>query len=220
MEIKLETTWKSALRAEFDKPYFVSLTTKVRDAYLHETIYPKAPDIFAAFAHCPLRNVKVVILGQDPYHGPGQAHGLAFSVQEGVAIPPSLQNIYKEIASDLGTDIPSSGNLTRWADQGVLLLNSSLSVAVGQPLSHAGLGWEQFTDTVISTVSDTKEHVVFLLWGSFAISKRHLIDETKHCVLTAPHPSPLSAYRGFFGCRHFSRCNEYLVAYGASPIQW
>jgi uracil-DNA glycosylase len=183
-------------------------------------VYPTEENIFAALNLCPLGKVKVVILGQDPYHGPDQAHGLAFSVPDDIAIPPSLQNIYKEIATDIGIPIPLSGNLTKWAEQGVLLLNSTLTVAAGKPLSHAKYGWEQFTDAVITLVSEKHDNVVFLLWGSFAVSKRPLIDEGKHLVLTAPHPSPLSAYRGFFGCRHFSQCNDYLLAHHKQPIRW
>jgi uracil-DNA glycosylase len=220
MHVQIEESWQQALRAEFEKPYFASLWQQVEAAYATETVYPPQNKLFAAFSHCPLSNISVVILGQDPYHGPGQAHGLAFSVSDNAKTPPSLRNIYKEIESDLSNPPPSSGNLTRWATQGVLLLNSSLSVLAGQPLSHTNLGWEQFTDTVIAAVSHQQSNVVFMLWGTFAQSKRALIDQSKHLVLTAPHPSPLSAYRGFFGCRHFSQCNDYLLAHHKQPIRW
>ena len=220
MHVHIEDTWKHALAAEFEKPYFVALAKLVHEAYETNTVYPPPRELFAAFAHCPLPNVKVVILGQDPYHGPDQANGLAFSVHDTVPIPPSLRNIYKEIASDIGTPAPASGDLTRWADQGVLLLNSSLSVEAGKPASHTDFGWETFTDDVINTISLKRKHVVFLLWGAFAISKRHLINEQKHLVLTAPHPSPLSAHRGFLGCKHFSHTNRYLITHGESPIIW
>ncbi len=215
-----EPTWNQALLAEYAKPYFAELSTQVNTAYVIGSVYPPASELFAAFIHCPLPQVQVVILGQDPYHGERQAHGLAFSVPDGIAIPPSLRNIYKEIESDLGTLAPTSGNLTRWAEQGVLLLNSTLTVAAGSPASHSRWGWEEFTDVVIQTVSHKRSHVVFLLWGAFAISKRALIDEQKHMVLTAPHPSPLSAHRGFFGCRHFSQTNTYLAKQGHIPIIW
>lgn len=220
MHVQIEDSWKWALAAEFEKPYFVALAEKVRVAYLSGVVFPPPKELFAAFAHCPLPTVKVVILGQDPYHGHGQANGLAFSVHESVPIPPSLRNIYKEIASDIGTPTPPSGDLTRWADQGVLLLNSSLSVAAGAAASHTGFGWETFTDNVINVISNKRKHVVFLLWGAFAISKRHLINEQKHLVLTAPHPSPLSAHRGFLGCKHFSKTNTYLQKTDQQPITW
>jgi uracil-DNA glycosylase len=196
------------------------LAEKVRGAYLTSTVFPPAKELFAAFAHCPLPTVKVVVLGQDPYHGHSQANGLAFSVHDSVPIPPSLRNIYKEIENDIGTPAPQSGDLTRWADQGVLLLNSSLSVAAGAPASHTGFGWETFTDDVINVISNKRKHVVFLLWGAFAISKRHLVNEQKHLVLTAPHPSPLSAHRGFLGCKHFSKTNECLIKTNQTPIIW
>lgn len=220
MDVQIETIWKKVLAAEFEKPYFVALTTRVQAAYQTGTVFPPASDLFAAFAHCPLSRVKVVILGQDPYHGPNQANGLAFSVREGVKIPPSLKNIYKELASDIGNVQPHSGDLTHWAEQGVLLLNSSLTVAAGVAASHSRWGWEQFTDAVIKTVSTERDHVVFLLWGAFAISKRTLIDEAKHLVLTSAHPSPLSAYRGFLGSKPFSTANAYLIATEQTPINW
>ena len=220
MEVKIEPSWKAALKDEFEKPYFADLSQKVKEAYLSKAIYPAPKNVFNAFTLCPFDQVKVVILGQDPYHGPGQAHGLSFSVQDDVKIPPSLQNIYKEIKADIGTSVPESGNLERWAKQGVLLLNATLTVEQSKPGSHQGLGWEQFTDSVIKTISDQKEHVVFLLWGNFARSKAALIDTTKHLVLEAPHPSPFSAHSGFFGCKHFSKTNEYLEKQKLSPIDW
>ncbi len=220
MDVRLEPSWKVALEAEFDKPYFKRLAEQVRFAYETETVYPHPKQVFAAFDHTPLSQVKVVIIGQDPYHGPHQAHGLAFSVPDGIQIPPSLQNIYKEITSDMGHITHSTGNLTPWADQGVLLLNSTLTVRAHEAASHQQFGWETFTDTVIKTISDEREQVVFLLWGAFAIAKRRFIDETKHLILTAPHPSPLSAHRGFFGCCHFSQTNRYLTEHGITPIDW
>lgn len=220
MHMHIEDSWKQALGAEFEKPYFIALAEKVRSVYLTSVVFPPAKELFIAFARCPLPNVKVVILGQDPYHGYGQADGLAFSVHDTIPIPPSLRNIFKEIQSDVGTTAPLSGNLTRWADQGVLLLNSSLSVAVGEPASHTSFGWEMFTDDVINVISIKRKHVVFLLWGAFAISKRHLINEQKHLVLTSPHPSPLSAHRGFLGCKHFSKTNTYLTKTNQTEIIW
>ena len=220
MHVQIEETWNRALAAEFKKPYFVALLHKVYAAYRTAAVFPPATELFAAFTHCPLPRVKVVILGQDPYHGHNQANGLAFSVHDSIPIPPSLRNIYKEIANDLGTQPPASGNLTRWADQGVLLLNSSLSVTAGAAASHADWGWETFTDSVITHVSNEQSPVVFLLWGAYAISKRHLIDEQKHFVLTAPHPSPLSAHRGFFGCKHFSQTNSFLKKTNQTEIIW
>lgn len=220
MFVQIEESWKQAFAGEFEKPYFVALIENVRTAYSTSEVFPPAKELFAAFAHCPFPRVKVVLLGQDPYHENGQANGLAFSVHTDVPIPPSLRNIYREVASDVGTLPPASGDLTRWADQGVLLLNSSLSVRAGMAASHTGFGWETFTDKVIATLSCKREHVVFLLWGAFAISKRHLINEQKHLVLTAPHPSPLSAYRGFFGSTHFSKTNTYLKKTGQTTIIW
>ncbi len=220
MNVRMETSWQQALATEFSKPYFIQLTDAVRQAYQSETIYPHPTHVFNAFLHTPLPQVTVVILGQDPYHGHHQAHGLAFSVPTGIAIPPSLQNIYKEILADTGSPSQTHGDLTAWADQGVLLLNSTLTVKANTAGSHQHLGWETFTDAVIKTVSTEREHVVFLLWGAFAIKKRTLVDETKHLVLTAPHPSPLSAHRGFLGCKHFSQCNAYLAKHQHPPILW
>ncbi len=216
MKVKIETSWQQVLADEFAKDYFCTLAKTIRGKYLSNTVYPPPKLVFNAFNLCPFDQVKVVVLGQDPYHGPGQAMGLAFSVPEGVAVPPSLQNIYKEIETDIGTKGQESGNLKRWASQGVLLLNATLTVAKGQAASHQGLGWEQFTDAVIKAVSDRKERVVFLLWGAYARGKAKLINADKHLILEAPHPSPLSASRGFFGCRHFSLANDYLK----EPIVW
>lgn len=220
MEVKIEKSWKLALQAEFDKPYFEQLVQFVKHEYATQTIFPPAAQIFNAFDSCPLDDVRVVILGQDPYHGAGQAHGLCFSVNDGVAFPPSLLNICKEMADDMGKPMPSSGNLQYLANQGVLLLNATLTVRSGQAGSHQGKGWEIFTDAVIKTISDTKQNVVFLLWGSYAGNKSKLIDASKHLVLKAPHPSPLSSYRGFFGCKHFSKANAYLLEKGLTPIAW
>ena len=220
MQVKIEKSWQEVLQPEFDKPYFENLVGFVKQEYASRTIFPPAGQIFSAFNTCPFNDVKVVILGQDPYHGPGQAHGLCFSVNDGIPFPPSLQNIFKEISSDLGLQIPSSGNLTRWAEQGVLLLNATLTVRASQAGSHQGKGWEEFTDSVIKIISEKAENVVFILWGSYAIKKKALIDASKHCILTAPHPSPLSSYRGFFGCKHFSQTNTYLTSKGKTPIEW
>lgn len=220
MEVKIEESWKAVLREEFDKEYFSRIA-----AFLHKeksegkTIYPPGPLIFNAFRLTPFDNVKVVILGQDPYHGPGQAHGLSFSVQDGVPLPPSLQNIYKEVTADTGAPAPASGNLERWARQGVFLLNSVLTVRAGAPTSHSKIGWQTFTDAVIKTISDRKDGIVFMLWGNYARSKRPLIDTSRHLVLEAAHPSPL-ARGAFFGCRHFSKANAYLTANGKPPIVW
>ncbi|MES2966590.1 MAG: uracil-DNA glycosylase [Patescibacteria group bacterium] len=220
MKASLEASWKEILADELSQDYFKNLISFVDQAYTTSTVYPPQSHIFNAFNHCPFDQVKVVILGQDPYHGPGQAHGLAFSVPDGIAIPPSLRNIFKEISQDIGTSPPSSGNLERWAHQGVLLLNATLTVEAGKAGSHQGKGWEEFTDTVIATISEHKRHVVFMLWGSYAQSKQTLIDSTKHLILTAPHPSPLSAHRGFFGSKHFSQTNMYLTQQGSAPIIW
>lgn len=220
MEVKIEEGWKSQLINEFDKPYFKELVQFVKEEYRSKTIYPPAKLIFNAFNSTPFNNVKVVIVGQDPYHQPHQAHGLCFSVNDGIKIPPSLVNIYKEINFDLGTPIATSGNLERWAKQGVLLLNATLTVSAGLAGSHQGKGWEQFTDRVIESLSRNGNNLVFMLWGSYAQKKGASIDQTKHLVLTSPHPSPLSAHRGFFGNKHFSRANEYLVLKGKSPIEW
>jgi uracil-DNA glycosylase len=220
MEIRIESSWKNVLKEEFEKPYFARLSKVVRDAYLSKIIYPAPKSILNAFTLCPFDKVKVVILGQDPYHSAGQAHGLSFSVPDGVKSPPSLQNIYKEIKNDIGTEVPNNGNLEHWAEQGILLLNATLTVEQGKPASHQGLGWETFTDAVIKTISDKKEQVVFLLWGNYARSKAILIDKSKHLVLEAPHPSPFSAHSGFFGCKHFSKTNTYLKERGLFEIIW
>lgn len=220
MAVEIEPSWKAALAEEFDAPYFKELARSVRTAYLHGAVFPPPLLVFNAFAQCPFDAVKVVIIGQDPYHKKGQAHGLAFSVPEGVKVPPSLQNIYKEIHSDVGATIPDSGNLERWAQQGVLLLNATLTVEQGKPGSHQGRGWEEFTDAVIKKISDEKEHIVFLLWGKYAQEKGAHIDRTKHLVLCAAHPSPFSANNGFFGSKHFSATNAYLQKHGKEPIRW
>lgn len=220
MEVKIEKSWKIALADEFKKPYFKELAEFTRGEYLKGRIYPPPKYIFHAFELCPYDTVRVVILGQDPYHGKGQAHGLCFSVPDGVAIPPSLQNIYKEIHDDLGSAIPKTGNLEHWAKQGVLLLNATLTVSAGNPGSHQGRGWEEFTDAVIKNLSDTKEHIVFLLWGKYAQEKGKVIDGKKHLVLKAAHPSPYSAANGFFGCKHFSKTNDYLKSIGEQQIEW
>jgi len=220
MDVRIEESWKKELQSEFEKPYFKQLTEFVRSEYASQTIYPPAKLIFNAFEQCPFNQVKVVILGQDPYHGPGQAHGLCFSVNDGVDFPPSLRNIFKEIQADTGASIPTSGNLTRWAQQGVLLLNATLTVRANQAGSHQKRGWEQFTDSVIRLVSDRLEHVVFILWGNYAISKGEFIDARKHLVLKSVHPSPLSASRGFFGNHQFSISNTYLKENGKYLIRW
>lgn len=220
MNVQIEEGWKKALASEFEKDYFVRLTDFVRQEYKQTAVYPPGRLIFNAFNLCPFDKVKVVIIGQDPYHGPGQAHGLCFSVNDGVPFPPSLQNIFKEIHDDLGTPMPASGNLTRWAEQGVLLLNATLTVRAHQAGSHQRRGWEEFTDAAIRALAEQKEHLVFILWGSYAQKKGAFIDRNKHLVLTSVHPSPLSAYNGFFGNKHFSRTNEYLVAHGETPINW
>jgi uracil-DNA glycosylase len=220
MEVRIDKSWKKALAAEWDKPYFISLTNFVRQEYATTTVFPPAARIFAAFDACAFEDVKVVILGQDPYHDVGQANGLCFSVADGVPMPPSLVNIFREVNTDTGAPIPTSGNLERWAKQGVLLLNSALTVRAHAAASHRNRGWEEFTDSVILQLSQQRSDLVFLLWGSFAISKQRLIDSSKHLVLTSPHPSPLSAYRGFFGNHHFSKANEWLIAHGKQPIAW
>lgn len=220
MDVKIEAGWKQVLQPEFDKDYFKKLTEFVRSEYQSKTIYPPASQIFSAFDLCPFENTKVVILGQDPYHGPNQAHGLCFSVNKGIKMPPSLVNIYKELHTDVGIDIPDHGNLEHWAKQGVLLLNATLTVVAHNAGSHQKQGWEQFTDAVIKTVADQSENVVFVLWGAYAQKKAQLIDSNKHLVLKSVHPSPLSAHRGFFGTKHFSKANEYLVANGKEAIGW
>jgi len=220
MDVKIEPSWKKALAEEFEKPYFRELADFVKKEYKSGAVYPPPRLLFSAFNLCPFDKVRVVILGQDPYPGKGQAHGLCFSVPEGVPAPPSLQNIYKEIAADLGAPPPASGNLEHWAKQGVLLLNTTLTVRAGKPASHFGKGWERFTDAVIKKLSDEKEGLVFLLWGRHAKEKGKVIDRSKHLVLEAAHPSPFSAASGFFGCKHFSKTNDYLVAHGKKPVQW
>jgi uracil-DNA glycosylase len=221
MTIKMEESWKEQLKEEFEKPYFLQLVDHLKaEKALNRQIYPAGNNIFNAFEKTPFQQVKLVILGQDPYHGAGQAHGLSFSVQDGVAIPRSLKNIFKELQTDIGISIPTSGNLTAWAEKGVLLLNASLTVRANEPASHAQIGWLQFTDAVISAISATKKDVVFLLWGKFAQEKQLLIDGRKHFVLKAAHPSPFSADKGFFGCKHFSKANEFLMQKGYDPIDW
>jgi uracil-DNA glycosylase len=221
MDVKIEQSWKDVLASEFEKDYFKKLTEFVRAEYLSgKTIYPEAKNIFNAFNLCPLSNVKVVIIGQDPYHEPHQAHGLCFSVQSGVDLPPSLVNIYKEIESDIGHKSITNGDLSAWARQGVLLLNSTLTVQAHQAASHSGKGWEIFTDAVIKAVNESRKNVVYMLWGSFAQKKAEFVNAQDNLILKSAHPSPLSAYRGFFGNHHFSRANEYLIQNGKTPIDW
>jgi uracil-DNA glycosylase len=221
MDVKIEPGWKEVLKEEFNKTYFQNIVLHLKtERSQGKTIYPPGSFIFNAFNTTAFENVKVVILGQDPYHGAGQAHGLCFSVQNGVAPPPSLINIFKELQEDIGLQIPNHGNLSHWAQQGVFLLNASLTVRAGEPMSHAKIGWATFTDTVIKKISEQKKHVVFILWGKFAQEKRVLIDETKHLILKSAHPSPLSAHAGFFGCKHFSKTNEYLMKNGIDAVDW
>ena len=220
MNVQIEESWKKQLQPEFEKDYFIKLTDFVRNEYASTQIYPPGKLIFNAFNLCPFDKAKVVIIGQDPYHGPGQAHGLCFSVNDGVAFPPSLKNIFKEIQDDLGIPVPESGNLTRWANQGVLLLNATLTVRAHQAGSHQKKGWEEFTDAAIRALAEQREHLVFILWGAYAQKKGAFIDRNKHLVLASAHPSPLSAYNGFFGNKHFSRANEYLMAHGETPVSW
>lgn len=221
MQVKIEESWKDLLKDEFSKTYFLQIASHLKtEKATNATVYPTGSLIFNAFEKTPFTDLKVVIIGQDPYHGPGQAHGLSFSVPDGVACPPSLQNIFKELNKDIGLPIPKAGNLTPWAEQGVLLLNASLTVRANEPASHAKIGWTQFTDAVIRKISDEKTGVVFLLWGRFAQEKQGLIDETKHHVLKAAHPSPFSVEKGFYGCKHFSRTNELLMRDGFDPIDW
>jgi uracil-DNA glycosylase len=220
MDVRIEETWKSKLKEEFEKEYFLKLSEFVKEEYRSGTIYPQGSYIFNAFNLCPFDKVKAVIIGQDPYHGPGQAHGLCFSVREGVEFPPSLKNIFKEIEMDLGLKRPATGNLTRWAAQGVLLLNATLTVRAHQAGSHQKKGWEQFTDSVICKLNSEKKNVVFFLWGAYAQKKGESIDRSKHLVLESVHPSPLSASRGFFGNNHFSKCNDYLKEHGIAPVNW
>lgn len=216
----LHESWSEALSAEFAHPYMHELKAFLVEEKQHYTIFPQGSNIFNAFNSTPFNDVKVVILGQDPYHGEGQAHGLSFSVQHGVKLPPSLQNIFKELVDDIGCPFPKSGDLSHWASEGILLLNTLLTVRSGEPFSHKDRGWERFTDQVIRTLSDQREHLVFILWGAPAQKKASLIDETKHLILKAPHPSPLSSYRGFFGSKPFSSTNRYLASKGIKPIDW
>lgn len=220
MNVRIDESWKRVLCDQWDKDYFKNLTQFVRNEYTQTTVYPPGKEIFAAFDATPFDEVKVVIIGQDPYHEPNQAHGMCFSVRDGVALPPSLLNIFKEIHNDLGKPIPQSGDLTRWARQGVLLLNATLTVRAHIAGSHQNRGWETFTDMAIVKLSQQRTNLVFLLWGAYAIKKKELIDSSKHLILTSPHPSPLSAHRGFFGNKHFSRTNDYLTAHGKTPIDW
>jgi uracil-DNA glycosylase len=220
MKWEIPGTWSHMLKDEMEKPYFLQLENFVDEAYKSGTCYPPISEIFSAFRHCAFDNVKVVIIGQDPYHGPMQANGLCFSVKDEIRIPPSLKNIFKELQSDLGKPIPTTGNLENWAKQGVLLLNTTLTVREGAAASHQKKGWETFTNAVIKMVSEKKQHVVFMLWGNFAQQKTPLIDSNKHLILTSAHPSPLSAYQGFFGCKHFSLCNNYLSQHHLAPIIW
>lgn len=221
MEVKIEAGWHHALSEEFVKPYFQKLSAFVKNEYRTSTCYPPAKLVFSAFDNCIYNDVKVVIIGQDPYHGPNQAHGLCFSVNDGVPFPPSLKNIFKELKDDIGKEIPVSGNLQQWSNQGVLLLNATLTVRAGQAGSHQKHGWEQFTDAVIEKLNSEKDGLVFLLWGTYAQNKGKYIDQSKHLVLKSKHPSPLSAnFGGWFGQKHFSTCNEYLVQQGKSPISW
>lgn len=221
MNVQIEESWKQILKDEFTSPYFQQIPLHLRTEKAQgKIIYPPGPLIFNAFNSTPVQRLKVVILGQDPYHGPNQAHGLSFSVPNGVPPPPSLINIFKELRDDVGVNIPNHGNLSRWAEQGVFLLNASLTVRASEPMSHAKIGWAEFTNAVIKKISDEKQHVVFLLWGKFAQEKRTLIDSSKHLILRSVHPSPLSAHAGFFGCKHFSKTNEWLVSKGIDPIDW
>ncbi len=220
MNVKIAEDWKALLADEFEQPYFAELVGFVRDEYSSRQIFPRGTNIFRAFDKCPFDKLKVVIIGQDPYHGEGQANGLCFSVNDGVQFPPSLRNIFQEVESDTGAPVPTSGNLDRWAEQGVLLLNSVLTVRAHEAASHAGRGWERFTDAVVREIAARREGVVYMLWGSYAQRKGAIADPARNCILKAVHPSPLSAYRGFFGCRHFSQANNYLVAHGKEPIVW
>ena len=220
MNVRIAEDWQQVLQPEFDKPYFEQLVEFVREEYASQQVFPQGGNIFRAFDKCPLDKLKVVIIGQDPYHGEGQANGLCFSVNDGVPFPPSLQNIFKEVSSDMGVPIPQSGNLDRWAEQGVLLLNAVLTVRAHEAASHAGRGWEKFTDAVVRAIAEKKQGVVYMLWGSYAQKKGAIADPTKNLILKAVHPSPLSVYRGFFGSRHFSQANTYLQSIGKEPIVW
>ncbi|MBM3272125.1 uracil-DNA glycosylase [Candidatus Kaiserbacteria bacterium] len=218
--VRIEESWRSRLAAEFEQPYFTNLSAFVHDEYASARVFPPPKQVFRAFDECPFEEVKVVILGQDPYHGDGQANGLCFAVNPGVQTPPSLQNMFKEIEADLGHPVSRDADLSRWARQGVLLLNATLTVRAGQAGSHQGKGWEQFTDAAVRALGDEREHLVFMLWGNYAKRKGAHIDRAKHLVLESAHPSPLSAYNGFFGCKHFSKANAYLKAHGNAPIAW
>lgn len=220
MSVKIEESWKQRLMGEFDKSYFQNLINFVKEEYATHTVYPPGSLIFSAFDHCTFDEAKVVIVGQDPYHGPNQANGLCFSVKDGIRHPPSLQNIFKEIQGDIGKNIPTSGNLERWAEQGVLLLNATLTVRASQAGSHQNKGWEEFTDEVLRILSQQKEKLVFMLWGAYAQKKGAFLNNEKHLVLKAPHPSPFSAHSGFFGCKHFSKANQYLQRQGLRTIEW
>ncbi len=220
MDVKIEESWKQILSQEFEKEYFSKLVEFVKQEYKTRRIYPPARHIFSAFDYCSFNDLKVVIIGQDPYHGEGQAHGLCFSVNDGIRKPPSLQNIFKELKADTGKEIPESGNLEHWAKQGVLLLNATLTVRAGSAGSHQRKGWETFTDAVIKEISDRKEGIVFILWGAYAQRKGAVISQDKHCILKSAHPSPLSAHNGFFGNKHFSKTNEYLRKIGRTAIEW
>lgn len=221
MDVQIEASWKEKLKEEFNKPYFSNIVNHLKtEREQKKIIYPPGKMIFNAFNSTPFDKVKVLILGQDPYHGPGQAHGLCFSVQPGVPPPPSLVNIFKELQTDIGMERPKDGDLSKWAAEGVFLLNASLTVRAGEPMSHAKIGWAQFTDAVIKKIAEEKEHVVFLLWGKFAQEKAAFIDESKHHILKAAHPSPLSAHAGFLGCQHFSKTNKYLMEKGIEPVDW
>lgn len=220
MEVKIESSWKTVLKDEFEKTYFRDLTDFVKSEYRTYTVFPPGKLIFSAFEHTPFEKVKVVVIGQDPYHGKGQANGLCFSVADGVQLPPSLQNIYKELNDDLGVPVSQSGNLEKWANQGVLLLNATLTVREAQPASHQNKGWEQFTDAVIQKLSAEKQNLVFILWGAYAQKKGAIIDRSKHFIIQSAHPSPLSVYRGFFGSKAFSKTNEFLISIGKKPVRW
>ena len=220
MKVNIEASWGARLQEQFDAPYFQTLTEFVREEYAKGPCYPPGREIFNAFHLCPFDKVKVVIIGQDPYHGPGQAEGLCFSVKEGVKMPPSLVNIFREVQADTGSPLPPNGSLRRWAEQGVMLLNATLTVRAHQAASHQKHGWEEFTDAVIRCLAEERDHLVFILWGSSAQQKGRVIDRERHLVLSSAHPSPLSAYHGFFGNHHFTRCNDYLVRHGEQPIVW
>lgn len=220
MDVKISEDWKALLRDEFDKPYFEELVAFVRNEYSNRRIYPAGRNIFRSFDKCAPQDVKVVIIGQDPYHGPGQANGLCFSVGDRMQFPPSLVNIFNEVCTDTGAPMPASGNLDRWAEQGVLLLNAVLTVRANEAASHAGRGWERFTDAVVEKLNSNYDNIVYMLWGSYAQKKGEIVDPSRNCILKSVHPSPLSAYRGFIGCKHFSAANKYLTDHGKSPIIW